>query len=165
MKELNQTIQAVIMPFWSKPQKKDIEAVKQAVVPQERPADAPLPKFDLGKLPERPRFAPLFVKIDRYQEILNSVENLKSILLGVRDLLNLMQQLDRIKIESETLLNKNIQEVILNISNMDKEFIRPKGVRAEEPAIQNAEYERVGNYIGDLQRELDNLKSQLQCFK
>ncbi|TRZ54477.1 hypothetical protein D4Q76_02380 [archaeon] len=156
------------MPFWSKPQKKDIEAVKQAVVPQERPQETPMPKFDLGKLPERPRFAPLFIKIDRYQEILNSIENLKSILLGVRDLLNLMQQLDRIKIESETLLNKNIQEVILIISNMDKEFIRPKGVSVEEfvPDMHdNMGYEKVGNYIGDLQRELDNLRSQLQTLR
>lgn len=156
------------MPFWSKPQKKDIEAVKQAVVPQERPQETPMPKFDLGKLPERPRFAPLFVKIDRYQEILNSVENLKSILLGVRDLLNLMQQLDRIKIESEALLNKNIQEVIINISNMDKEFIRPKGINVENsvPELRdNAGYEKVGSYIGDLQRELDNLKSQLQTLR
>lgn len=156
------------MPFWSKPQKKDIEAVKQAVVPQERPQPMEMPKFDLGKLPERPRFAPLFIKIDRYQEILNSIENLKSILLGVRDLLNLMQQLDRIKIESETLLNKNIQEVILIISNMDKEFIRPKGVSVED-SVQDARdsmgYEKVGNYIGDLQRELDNLKSQLQTLR
>lgn len=156
------------MPFWSKPQKKDIEAVKQAVVPQERPQPAEMPKFDLGKLPERPRFAPLFIKIDRYQEILNSIESLKSILLGVRDLLNLMQQLDRIKIESETLLNKNIQEVILIISNMDKEFIRPKGVSVENSVPDmhdNAGYEKVGNYIGDLQRELDNLKSQLQDLR
>ncbi|MBU3957576.1 MAG: hypothetical protein KKB25_00705 [Nanoarchaeota archaeon] len=156
------------MPFWSKPQKKDIEAVKQAVVPQEKSQSAEMPKFDLGKLPERPRFAPLFVKIDRYREILNSIENLKSILLGVRDLLNLMQQLDRIKIESETLLNKNIQEVIMNISNMDKEFIRPKGVNVEETAHDmhdNMGYEKVGSYIGDLQRELDNLKSQLQTLR
>ncbi len=156
------------MPFWSKPQKKDIEAVKQAVVPQEKLQSVEMPKFDLGKLPERPRFAPLFVKIDRYKEILNSIENLKSILLGVRDLLNLMQQLDRMKIESETLLNKNIQEVILNISNMDKEFIRPKGVSVEESAHDmhdNTGYEKVGNYIGDLQRELDNLKSQLQTLR
>jgi len=156
------------MPFWSKPQKKDIEAVKQAVVPQERPQETPMPKFDLGKLPERPRFAPLFIKIDRYHEILNSIESLKSILLGVRDLLNLMQQLDRIKIESETLLNKNIQEVILIISNMDKEFIRPKGVSVENSVPDmhdNAGYEKVGNYIGDLQRELDNLKSQLQTLR
>lgn len=156
------------MPFWSKPQKKDIEAVKQAVVPQEKAQPIEMPKFDLGKLPERPRFAPLFVKIDRYKEILNSIENLKSILLGVRDLLNLMQQLDRIKIESETLLNKNIQEVIMNISSMDKEFIRPKGVSAEDAVHDmhdNTGYEKVGNYISDLQRELDNLKSQLQTLR
>ncbi len=153
------------MPFWSKPQKKDIEAVKQAVVPEKPQEPAPLPKIDLGKLPERPRFAPLFVKIDRYHEILNTIQNLKSTLLGARDLLNLMQQLDRMKIEAETLLQKNIQEVVLNISNMDKEFVKPKGIQTEEHPVPDMEYEKVECYVGDLQRELDNLKSQLQTFR
>ncbi len=153
------------MPFWSKPQKKDIEAVKQAVVPQEKPQESfSMPKIDLGKLPERPSFAPLFVKIDRYQEVLNSIESLKSILLNVRDLLNLMQHLDRMRMESETLLQKNIQEIVASISNLDNEFVRPKGVQIEEhqPKI---EFEKVGSYVGELQRELDNLKSQLQGLR
>jgi len=153
------------MPFWSKPQRKDIEAVKQAVVPERQQEPVPLPKIELGKLPERPRFAPLFVKIDRYQEVLSTIQNLKEILLGARDLLNLMQQLDRIRLEAETLLQKNIQEVVLNISNMDKEFVRPKGIQTEEHQVSNAEYEKVGSYVGELQRELDNLRSQLQTFR
>lgn len=153
------------MPFWSKPQRKDIEAVKQAVVPERQQEPVSLPKIELGKLPDRPRFAPLFVKIDRYQEVLSTIQNLKEILLGARDLLNLMQQLDRIRLEAETLLQKNIQEVVLNISNMDKEFVRPKGIQTEEHQVSNVEYEKVGSYVGELQRELENLKSQLQTFR
>lgn len=156
----------VFMPFWSKPQNKDIEAVKQAVMPQEKPQEpVPLPKIDLGKLPERPRFAPLFIKIERYQEILSSIQNLKSILLQTRDLLSLMQQLDKIKIESEMLLQKSVQEVVVNISNMDKEFVKPKGFQTEAEIVPNLEYDKVEGYVGDLQRELDNLRAQLQSFR
>lgn len=153
------------MPFWSKPQKRDIEAVKQAVIPEKLPEPASLPKIELGRLPERPRFAPLFVKIDRYQDVLGSIESLKTILLGVRELLNLMQQLDRIKMDSEALLQKNIQEIVVIISNLDKEFVRPKGVQMDEHPIPEMEYEKVGSYVGELERELNNLKSQLQDLR
>ncbi len=154
------------MPFWSKPQKKDIETVKQAVIPQEKPQPVEMPKIDLGKLPERPRFAPLFVKIDRYHQVLESIDNLKNVLLAVRELLNMMQQLDKIKMDSESLLQKNIQEIVASISNLDKEFVRPKGaVEEKRRPLPDFEYEKVGNYVGDLQRELDNLKSQLQNLR
>lgn len=156
----------MLMPFWSKPQNRDIETVKQAVVPQERQQEfAPLPRIDLGKLPERPRFAPLFVKIDRYQEVLGTIDELKATLLGVRDLLNLMQQLDKIRLEAEALMQKNIQEIVVGISNMDKEFVRPKGVEMEEHAMPKFESGKVENYVGELQRELDNLRSQLQTVR
>lgn len=153
------------MAFWSKPQKNDIEAVKQAVVPQEKPQEPPLPKVELGKLPERPRFAPLFVKIERYQEVLSNIENLKTILLGTRELLGLMQQINKIKIEADVLLQKRIQEIVLSISNLDKEFIRPRGVEIREQPIPRIESEKLESYIGELQRELDNLRSQLQTIR
>ncbi len=153
------------MAFWTKPQKKDIETVKQAVVPERPQEPAPLPRVDLGKLPERPRFAPLFVKIDRYQEVLGTIDALKTTLLSVRDLLNLMQQLDKIKLEAETLMQKNIQEIVMNISNMDKEFVRPKGVEIEEHPLPKFESGKVEGYVGELQRELDNLRAQLQTVR
>ncbi len=149
------------MAFWSRPQKRDIETVKQAVIPQEKPQEAPLPKVELGKLPERPRFAPLFVKIDRYQEILKIIENIKTGLLKAHDLLNLMQQLDKIKFEAETLMQKNIQETVVGISTMDKEFVRPKGIEIVEDTGASGERERVENYVGELHRELENLRTQL----
>jgi hypothetical protein len=154
-------MKVVFMAFWSRPQRKDIETVKQAVVPQEKPQDAPLPKIELGKMPDRPRFAPLFVKIDRYQEILTIIENIKTGLLKAHDLLTLMQQLDKIKFEAETLMQKNIQETVVGISTMDKEFVRPKGVEIVEDTGVGGERERVENYVGELHRELENLRTQL----
>lgn len=153
------------MAFWSKKKKEkkeDIEAVKQAVSqPDVVPESMDMPKIELGKLPERPRFAPLFVKIDRYQEVLKTIEDLKSMLLNARDILNVMQQLDKIKQESESLLQKNIQEVVKSIAALDSEFVRPKGVGMEE-TMPSFKAEKVESYVGELERELQHLRSQLQ---
>ncbi len=154
------------MAFWSKKKeekKEDIEAVKQAVsqleVPQEQ---MDMPKIELGKLPDRPRFAPLFVKIDRYQEVLKTIEDLKSMLLNARDILSVMQQLDKVKMESESLLQKNIQEVVKSIAALDNEFVRPKGLGMEETITPSFRTEKVESYVGELERELQHLRSQLQ---
>jgi len=153
------------MAFWSKKKeekKEEIEAVKQAVSQPAVEEQIDMPKIELGKLPDRPRFAPLFVKIDRYQEVLKIIEDLKAMLLNLRDILNVMQQLDKVKLESESLLQKNIQEVIKNIAALDNEFVRPKGVGLEETVVPSFKAEKVESYVGELERELQHLRSQLQ---
>lgn len=154
------------MAFWSKKKeekKEEIEAVKQAVSQPAAPEEQiDMPKIELGKLPERPRFAPLFVKIDRYQEVLKTIEDLKAMLLNLRDILSVMQQLDKIRMESESLLQKNIQEVVKNIAALDTEFVRPRGVGLEEAVTPTFRTEKVESYVGELERELQHLRSQLQ---
>lgn len=162
------------MPFWFKKKetKQDIDAVKQAVSgevpsPQLEEKDLLKQKIILEKPPERPRFAPLFVKIDRYREVLSTIENLKTLLLSVRDLLNLTQQIDKIKNESQLLMQKNIQEIARYVAALDTEFIRPKGIDIASVTAAKVplEVEKVEDYVSDLQHELENLRSRLQVIE
>lgn len=145
------------MAFWKKETKEEKKEEEKPIPP--KPVEE-LPKIELGEIPQRPHFAPLFVKINRYREVLKTIENLKSILLGLKDLLDVMQQLDKIRSDSKNLLQKNIQELLKNVAALDKEFVRPKGIETEQIVPMGAE--RVESYVDELQREIDNLKSQLQ---
>lgn len=145
---------------------KELEILREAVskpapAKAERPV-ARLPRIELEKPPERPKFAPLFIKVDRYNEVLKNIESVKEVLLNIRDLLNLTQQLDKIKTESQLLLQKNIQEIARIVSELDKEFVRPKGLGIEEIIKRPIETERVEEYVSELQRELEGLRSRLQ---
>ncbi len=161
------------MVFWSKSKKKqDLENVKRAVSAEQKSKNQEIPKIDIAKMPERPAFAPLFVKIERYRNVLATIDNLKSILLGVRDLLNLMQQIDKIKLESEMFLQKNIQEIVKNIAEMDKEFVRPKGIPegiklSADDSKESKELHagKVESYVDELSRELERLRSQLRSIE
>ncbi len=150
------------MAFWSKSKREDIENVKRAVSEQQPTKEIiEPPKIEATKLPKRPSFAPLFVKIERYQEVLNRIQNLKSTLAAVRDILGLMREIDKIKLEAETLLQRNIEEITKSIMELDREFVRPRGIDIKV-GKEEFQAERVESYVSELQKELENLRSQLQ---
>ncbi len=154
------------MVFWTKKKKEeDIKAVKEAVSgpPPLPPEETKMPTIELEKSPERTRFAPLFIKIDRYNEVLKNIEGLKNVMLNLRDLLLLNQQMEKIRAESQNMLQKNIQEISRLLTELDKEFVRPRGLEEMGTAIKTSmETERIEDYVGELERELQNLRGKLQ---
>jgi len=150
------------MVFWKKKEPKpEIREIKEAV---SAPPAPPLPKMELAPMPERPKFAPLFIKIERYQEVLRSIGSMKLVLASLRELLMLRKELERIKADSDSLLEKNIKEIEAVTGRLDAEFVRPKS--AERPEFlgieRPAELAGVGEYVSDLQSELEKLESRLK---
>jgi Asp-tRNA(Asn)/Glu-tRNA(Gln) amidotransferase C subunit len=141
---------------------KEIEEIKKSVerVEEEKLEDI-LPTIQLEKPPERPRFAPLFIKIERYREVLDKMELLKASLLNLRDIIKVSEQLDRLKVEAENLMQKNLREIIKIVTDLDKEFVKPKGFESET-SFPTIETEKMGDYIEDLQKELKKLKEHLE---
>ena len=110
------------MVFWKKKEPKpEIREIKEAV---SAPPAPPLPKMELAPMPERPKFAPLFIKIERYQEVLRSIGSMKLVLASLRELLMLRKELERIKADSDSLLEKNIKEIEAVTGRLDAELRR-----------------------------------------
>lgn len=103
-------------------------------------------------------FAPLFVKIDRYKEVLQKLDKIKNSLSDLQELFSLMNHLDEIKREGMSNLRKGISSLTETLISMDEEFIRPEGTGDFETTQSRSEISRT---VGDLQGDLKEIKRSL----
>ena len=95
----------------------DLEEIKKAVSTKPLPepiAAEPLPHeiIDLEKMvQETPKIAPLFVKLEKYKEILENVKNLRETVNRIKILLALKKQIETIDADADDMIFKYMQSL------------------------------------------------------
>lgn len=140
------------------PVKKEVEPVEEDIelVPKKKSIFKPAPSH----VTEKSEFAPLFVKIDRYEEVINKLGGIKKSLFSLKDLLELMTQVDDIKREGMSMLKKSLSSLTDTLISLDEEFVRPEGAEKLVRETKTPE-DSMRTYILDLQSELKGLRKEL----
>jgi chromosome segregation ATPase len=113
---------------------------------------------------EKPAFAPLFVKIDRYRQILNAIGYLKTTMVMIKNSLLTLNELDKARAETVKVLEEALEKTEKKISELDSELVRPAGYHElEEPEYQDME--TIEATIADLKGQIEMLKSELQSME
>ncbi len=101
--------------------------------------------------------APLFVKIDRYERVLQDLEEVKGSLDDLRNLFDLMDEVDSIKRRGMEELRSGIAQLADTLVSMDGKFIRPEGVgeSVDEPES------RVSKTVRELHEDLKEIRNSL----
>ena len=148
----------------------DIEEIKKAVSTKQfydPIAVEPLPHevVDVGKMAEEtPKIAPLFVRVDRYKEILSHIQGLRSTLSSLENVLAVRKHVHKINAESDEILEKALKKFADSTDMFGQEFITPRGPEqfarnGEEPvsAFDNT-ISQIGDEITKLRRDLEKIK-------
>ena len=113
---------------------------------------------------ERPPFAPLFVKLDRYRAILNTLGYLKTAIMMMKNSFVTMGELERAREQTVGVLREGMEKIEEKLVSLDSELIRPAGYHEatvpEELVYQDTE--TVEATIADLKGQIDQLKFELQ---
>ena len=146
----------------------DLEAIKKEVSKKTLPepiASNPLPHeiIDLERMiEETPRIAPLFVKIEKYKEILESIQKLKMTLKNIQFLLAFKEQIKKIDMESDDLLIKSMQNNSQVTNDFSMNFATPRGINyIPKPPLEeqtDASVSDLGTKITKLREELDKIR-------
>jgi len=132
--------------------KEKVEEVKKVEEKVEKPIEE-----------KRPMFAPLFVKIDRYRSVLNSINDLKTTIIMIKNALAIQKQIESLRDENRKLLESAINKIDKKILALDSEFLRPRGFEEEFPP---SSYETSGleGVVSDLKKQIEGLKSELKTI-
>jgi len=126
---------------------------------------APIPTIQPTQVqePQRPVFAPLFVKIEKYRSVLNHITDLKTTIIMLKNALGIQKQIEGLRNENRKFLELAINKIDKKIVSLDTEFLRPKGFEEEFPP---ATYETEGleGVVGDLKKQIEGLKSELKAI-
>jgi len=103
-------------------------------------------------------FAPLFVKIDKYNQVLQNLEEIRSSLDSLKELFELMNEVDEVKRRGMNELKKGMSDLANTLVSMDEKFIRPEGTDEviTEPETQ------ASKTVSDLQKDLRDLRDSLE---
>jgi hypothetical protein len=174
------------MAFFKKRKEEDVEEIKNIAesrkipdellekptgeeVPMELPESTELALPEVEKTvtmttgEKRPVFAPLFVKIERYRAVLNAIADLKTMVVAIKNALELQRQIESLKDENRKLFEAAINKIDKKIVMLDSEFLRPRGYEEEFPSPVY-ETEGLEGVVTDLKKQVESLKSELQTI-
>jgi len=115
-------------------------------------------KPEIKEEPKKP-FAPLFVKIDRYRQILNAMNYLKNTLVMIKNTFAILDELEKLRTENLKLIEEAIDKVDKKLLTLDSEFLRPSGYMEE--MVDLHEIQGIEATISDLKNQVRQLKSEL----
>ena len=146
-------------------QKKKIEEElarlqKKKIEVEERPTT----EYKIEEIPNRD-FAPLFVKIGKYGETLNTLQNLETYLNGMAKLFDLVNKLEKIREENISTLNEMYKKASETAFKLSSGLLKPRGMKLEGREESRAEIDALDSVISNLNRELENLREEINKIK
>jgi len=115
------------------------------------------------KIEELRKVAPLFIKLEKYEEILNTIADVKSVLNLLKDSFSVFEENEKIRTETIEAIKENIERVGEKISSLDSILLRPAGY--EERREKEFRAEEVKDTLSALKSQIDKLKQELHSLE
>lgn len=125
----------------------------------EAEAMTPPPKAEKKQKPE---FAPLFVRINKYKQILHTMNYMKTTINAVKSSISILKELDKLRDENLRMVEGAVNTVEQRMLTLDSSFMRPSGFVEQVPQLQDVE--SFGVTLEDLRSQINQLKSQIESL-
>jgi polyhydroxyalkanoate synthesis regulator phasin len=141
--------------FFKKDKSKEVREIKEIMdMPEE---ETPLPAV------ERETSAPLFVKVDKYRDIIKTIQELKLFVSSTKQVFAVLQDVENLRSDSINVLRATVQRLERSILEIDSELLRPHGVGITD--TKSSEVGHLESSLEELQKQLMDLKRELQGMK
>ena len=111
---------------------------------------------------------PLFIKVDKYRNIIKNIRDLKSHVLNLRDAIDVLEEMHKETMNGIEIAHKALDELNMIIANLDSFFLRPHGIEhhmeEEMPEPGRMSSGEVEGYVRDVSTQLEKLRAQLRAI-
>jgi len=138
--------------IFEKKKPEDLPVEEYAEIPEKvEPEEGVKPK-------EETSFAPLFIKLDRYKEIINKIESIKSTLAGLKSSLSILKDLEKLRDDNIKVIESIISKLEKRLEELDSEFTQPGGALAHMKEIKDVE-SLVSN-LAEIKGQIERMKTE-----
>ena len=114
------------------------------------------------KEPEKPTIAPLFVKVERYRQIISTIGNLKTALVVVKNSLGTLQHIEKLRNDTLNIVNELVENMDGKIANLDNDLLRPAGFHdSGKSSPERQDIRSIEATVSDLHGQIEQLKSEI----
>lgn len=106
-------------------------------------------------------FAPLFVRVGKYKETLETLNDLENYLKAMARLFALVEELEKIRAVNIEVLDKMHKKALAASEKLSAGLLKPRGMQLEGTRESDVELSKLGDVIGDLSKELTMLKGEV----
>ena len=135
--------------------KTDVQEIKDMM-------DTPLEEVE-PPARERETGAPLFVKVEKYRDLIKSVQEIKLFVASTKQVFTVLSEIESVRNDTLNVLRATLQRVERSVVEIDSELLRPYGASVAE--IENSEVNHIESSLTDLQKQLLDLKHELSEMK
>lgn len=113
---------------------------------------------------------PIFIKVDKYRNIIKNIRELKSYLLNLRDAIDILDDMQKEVANGITVAHRALDELNMIVSSLDSFFLRPHGVEhhmEEEEIMEPGRMSsgEVETHMKDVYSQLERLRAQLKAIE
>lgn len=112
--------------------------------------------------------APLFIKIERYREVVHNIQQLRSFALSLRDALDALTEIERQLQTGISISHKALDSFNNIISLLDAKLshthMEEQDVREIEREVETQTPREIETYVQNINQEMQKLKKDLQSI-
>jgi hypothetical protein len=164
------SIPAVPKPIPRPITKPDSSAISERGMPQAPAPGKVIPELDSRPVPATEKHIatdhfhhksppPLFIKIDKYQEVVENMQKLKSLALSLRDALDALADIEKELTTGISIAHKALDDFNTIISMMNSKFTRVGEIGTGKSAGTSGE---VNAYVKDIYSQMDKIRQDLK---
>ncbi len=143
--------------FFKKDKGREVREIKEIM---DMPEEEEMPHMPAI---ERETSAPLFVKVDKYRDIIKTIQELKLFVASTKQVFGVLQEVENLKSDALNVLRATVQRLERSILEIDSELLRPHGVGITD--TKSSEVGHLESSLEELQKQLLELKRELQDMK
>ncbi|MFH1420947.1 MAG: hypothetical protein ABIG30_03195 [Candidatus Aenigmatarchaeota archaeon] len=176
-KTLNEPVEEPVVP---QPSGMDFGMPEQPEQPEEEISE-PLPNYEP---PYEPRYippavpaprpvepifrkqsgeAPLFIKIDKYNELLGHLQELRSFMSATKETFQILEEIETARSDAVKILRTSIQRMERSLAIADNELGKPETPMSEE--FSRGDVDNVETSLQSLKKEIGDLRKELGKFE
>lgn len=106
-------------------------------------------------------YAPLFVKVGKYRDVLETLNDLDNYLKAMARLFEITEELEKVRVMNISALDKMHKKALITSERLSSGLLKPKGMSLEGTRESDVELNKLGDVIGDLSKELSMLKKEV----
>jgi len=113
-----------------------------------------------------PPSPPLFIKVDRYKEIIRTIDSLRSYILNLRDALDVLRDMQKEIANGIEIAQKTLDDLNSTASELDTLFMKPKAPERDlyEKEIFEERSGELEDSMQNLYRQLEKLRTQIKAI-
>ena len=113
---------------------------------------------------------PIFIKVEKYKDIIKGIRDLRSYILNLRDTLDVLVDMQRELANGIEIAHKTLDELSTILSNLDSFFMKPQGAEGrlgdfeEREDLEERDIDEVHTSMSDVYGHLEKLRAQLKAI-